>query len=283
MKATKYSLYLIILQLLLLSCETVVEVELPEHEPKLVINAVFNPDSLITVDISASRSAFSSDVHAAVENATVSLYGEEKHLLDLQYIGNGLYQADQKPRAGQYYELKVSAPGYPAASAVSYVPAAPLIKNVRAGTGPEYNDWQGPTVIASFTLEDAPEQENFYYLRVFSPDSTYSGITYNRNVPILSSAPIEHEFSMETRLFFSDKLFNGQLLHLRLNLENSPQQLSYVQVAHITKEYYHYVRMLEKQSYNDNINLVPTPVPNNIVNGMGLFGGYNATTLVIQP
>lgn len=282
MTQIKYPLYFLLLQLLL-SCQTVVEVELPAHEPKLVVNAVLNPDSLFTVDVSASQSAFSNETHTPVENAAVSLYGVEKHQLDLQHIGNGIYQADKNPQAQQYYELKVLAPGYPAASAVSYVPAAPLIKNVRAGVGPVREDWQGSSVIAYFTLEDAPEQENFYYLRVFTPETDHSGETYNRNVSIISSVPIEYEFSMETRLFFSDKLFNGQALRLILNLDNSPQKVTYVQIAHITKEYYHYVRTLEKQSYRDNTSLVPIPVTNNILNGMGLFGGYNATILVIEP
>lgn len=284
MKKIKYRLYFLWCPIFLLwSCETVVEVELPEHEPRLVINAVFNPDSLFTVDVSASRNVFSYDAHLAVEDARVSLYGPEKHLLDLQHVGNGIYQADQKPQALQYYELRVNAPGYPDASAASYVPTEPDISNVKAEVGPVHYDWQGPTVNASFTLADPAEEENFYYLRVFSPDTTFDEIPYERYVNIVSSTPIEFEFDMETRLFFSDRLFNGQALHLRLNLENHPDHITYVQVAHITKEYYQYVRSLEKQSYNETINLTPIPVSNNVLNGMGLFGGCNTRTLFIKP
>lgn len=269
--------------LLLWSCQKVVEVELPEHEPKLVVNAVFNTDSLFTVDVSASQSAFSNDTHTPVEDAVVGLYQAEKHLLDLQHKGNGIYQADQKPEALQYYELKVSAPGYPNAGAVSYIPAEPLIYNVEARRGPVLYDWQGPTVNASFTLEDTPEEENFYYLRVFSPDTSFTEIPYERYVTIISSSPVEYEFSMETRMFFSDKLFDGQALHLTLNLENNPENITYVQLAHITKEYYQYVRTLNTQSYNDSFNLTPIPVSNNIRGGMGLFAGCNVTTLKIKP
>lgn len=284
MKKTKFLLYLLWCPIFLLwSCETVVEVELPEHEPKLVINAVLNPDSLFSVAVSASRSAFSNDEHLQVENAIVSLYGAGKHLFDLRHLGRGIYQADQKPEALQYYEVKVSAPGYPDASAASYVPAEPIIFNVKAETGPVHEDWQGATVNASFTLQDPAEQENFYYLRVFSPDTTFDEIPYERYVSILSSTPIEMEFSMETRLFFSDKLFNGQALQLGLNIENSPDNVTYVQVAHITKEYYQYVRSLKKQSYNDAINLTPVQVSNNIRNGMGLFAGCTVHSMMIKP
>ena len=273
---------MIMLQLLM-SCQTVVEIELPEHEPKLVVNAVFTPDSLFSVDVSASRSAFSEEAYPPIENATVSLYQGKEHVLDLQHKGNGLYQANQKPEALQHYELKVSAPGYPTASAATYIPAAPLISQLRTRLGPTRNDWGGAGVIASFTLMDAPEQENFYYLQIFTPETSHSGIAYNRNVSLISSAPIEYEFAMETRLFFSDKLFNGQALHLSLHLDNNPEQTTYVQVVHITKEYYQYVRTLDKQSYRDNINLVPISVNNNILNGFGLLGAYHATTLAVKP
>lgn len=285
MKKIKNPLYSVFVGLFLLwSCQTEMEVEWPEQEPKLVINAVFNPDSLFTVDVSASKAVFSvEEGFLAVEDARVSLYRAGQHLFDLRHRGNGIYKADQKPEAQQHYELKVSAAGYPDASAVATVPAKPHIYNVKAESGPVLDDWHGPTVNASFILEDAVGEENFYYLQVFTPDTSSDRTPFNRAVTLNSSSPIEHEFSMESRLFFSDKLFNGQALQLRLNLDSKPEQTTYVQVAHITKEYYHYVRTLEKHSYGDDINLSPQAVTNNILNGMGLFAGCNVTTLLIKP
>lgn len=280
----KYSLsFLCCSMLLFWGCQKVMEVELPAHEAKLVLNAVFNTDSLFTVHVSASQSAFSNEAHRPIENATVSLFQSEKHLLDLHYLGDGTYQADQKPEPGQYYALKVQAPTYPGASAAIYMPEEPLLYNIQASRGPVHYDWQGATVNASFTLADAAEEENFYYLRVFTPDTSYDGIPFNKYVRIISSSPIETEFSMETRFFFSDKLFNGKALALKLNVENSPDNTTYIQVAHITKEYFQYVRTLDKQSYNDSFNLTPIPVTNNINNGHGLFGGSTVQTLMIKP
>lgn len=285
MEKIKYPLYSVFVGLFLLwSCQTEMEVEWPEHAPKLVVNAVLNPDSLFTVDVSASKAVFSvEEGYLAVEDARVSLYQAGQHLFDLQHTRNGIYKADQKPETLQHYELRVSAPGYPEASAVAYVPSKPHIYNVKAERGPVLDDWDGPTVNASFTLEDPAEEENFYYLQLYTPATSYSGKPYRKHVYLNSSSPIEHEFSMESRLFFSDKLFNGQALQLRLNLDISPDQTTYVQVAHITKEYYHYVRTLEKHSYGDDINLNPKAVTNNILNGMGLFAGCTVHTMMIKP
>ncbi|WP_160164095.1 DUF4249 domain-containing protein [Nafulsella turpanensis] len=268
--------------LLLWSCQTVVEIDLPEHEPKLVVNAVFNPDSLLTVDVSASQSAFSNNEHQQLENATVSLFQEGKHLLDFPHIGNGIYQAAEKPEALQQYELRVSAAGFPQASAITSVPGQAVIDNLQATVEPARSDWEGTTLNAFFTLKDTPNEENFYYLQAFTPDTTGDGEAFNRYVHLESSSPIEYEFSMETRLFFSDKLFNGEALELKLNLENNPYRTTYVQIAQVTKEYYQYVKTLDKQSYGDNLNLTPVSVSNNIINGMGLFGAYNAQTLTFK-
>lgn len=283
MKNLKYPLILLYHLFLMWSCQTVVEVDLPEHEQKLVINSVFNPDSLFTVDVSASRSVFSSEQsYLHVENATVTLYEGGNFLFNLQHVGNGIYKADQKPEALKFYEIQVSAPGFSSVSASNYVPAEPQVFALNACEGLFNEDWQEQSMNVSFTLDDGPE-ENFYYMQIFTPDTSYESIAYNRNIELISSAPINYEFSMETRLFFSDKLFNGKPLHLTLNLNNSSKAVIYVQVAQITNEYYHYVRTLEKQSYNDNININPLAVTNNIRNGMGLFAGYNFTTLTIDP
>lgn len=268
--------------LLLGGCETVLEVDIPEHEPKLVVNAVFNPDSLFTVDVSASQSAFSNDEHQQLENATVRLFQDGKHLLDLPHIGNGIYQAAEKPEALQQYELRVSAAGFPQATGVTTIPAPAVVYDVQAAPAPASSDGAGPTLNASFTLQDSPNEENFYYLQAFTPDTTWDGEAYRRYVHLEASSPIDYEFSMETRLFFSDKLFNGEALELKLNLENNPYSATYVQVAQITKEYYLYVQTLEKQSYSDNFNVTPTAVTNNILNGMGLSGAYNARTLLFK-
>lgn len=284
LRKTKHILPLLLcLPFLLNSCETVVELELPEHIPQLVINAVINPDSLFTVDVSASRSAFSNDTYQQIDDATVQVYQAGQILFDLQHVGNGVYKADRKPEALQHYELQVSAPGLPGASATSYIPVAPHIREVKASKAPQDPD-NGPSMNLSLLLEDTPEQENFYYIQAYRQDTSYlNKRLYDRYISIDFTAPIEQEFTMEWRYFFSDKLFNGKPLHLALNLENSPEKTTYVQVAHISKEYYEYARTLQKQAGRDDFGNFPTQVTNNIRNGFGLFAGYNATTLAVKP
>ncbi|WP_162427359.1 DUF4249 domain-containing protein [Pontibacter pudoricolor] len=274
---------LLCLLVLLSSCETVVELELPAQEPALVANAVINPDSLFIVDVSSSQSALAVGSHLPVTNAIVQVYQASQHLYTLEHKGSGIYSISQLPQALQHYQLKVEAPGFPTATAATYIPATPAISKLKA-TPVAGTEWDGPSVSASFMLSDTPDQENYYYIQAYTPDTNYSdGQHYNRSVRVKMTVPFEDEFTMEDRYFFSDKLFEGKAVTLRLNLENSPENTTFVRIAHITRDYYEYVRTLDRQSYRDNFATLPEPVTNNIQGGMGLFGGYNAVTLAVKP
>lgn len=282
MREIKFNILLLSL-LLLAGCETVVELDLPDHDPKLVVNSVFNPDSLFTVDLSSSQSVFTDNPYVPVTDATVQVYQGGQLLFDFQHKGDGLYQADTKPEALQHYELRVSAPSHTPVKAESHVPAAALLRDLKASRVPATNV-RDAGILLSFTFGDDPNRENYYYVQAFTPAiSPIDGEAYNRAISIQFINPIKDEFNMENRWFFSDKLFNGQQLPLELFLESSQPEERHVQVAHITKEYYDYVRTLSKQSYRDNFGVTPIPVSSNIRGGMGLFAGYNSVTVKILP
>jgi hypothetical protein len=269
---------------LLTSCETVVELELPDPEPLLVLNSVLNPDSLFTADISASRIIFVNGAHPPLTNAVVRVYQAGQLLEELRHVGQGRYRGTQRPQPLLAYELQASAPGYPAVRASTQLPALPAIRDVKASRGAN-TSFGSATVEAAFVLTDDPAQDNFYYLQTYAPgiDRFNNGRPYNQTVTIVQLTPFETEFSMETRYFFSDRLFRGQAVPFRLRLETSPAQPAYVRVAHMSKSYYDYVRALHRQSYDDDVLPTSTPVPGNIVGGLGLLASYSAATLYIKP
>ncbi|MBC6608152.1 DUF4249 domain-containing protein [Hymenobacter sp. BT188] len=268
----------------LTGCETIVELELPEPEPLLAINSVINPDSVFSVDVSASQSLFAGQAYAPIENAIVEVYQGGQFIGNLQQVSNGRYRSTERPQPLQPYELRVSAPGYPSASATTELPASPELSEISATKVPSL-DSDFTIVEASFVLADDPAQENFYYIQAYTPDIDRfnKNKPYNRSVSINLLSPFEAEFSMETRSFFSDRLFNGQSLRLQFRLENSADKTTYVRVARISKAYYEYVRALKKQSYGDNVLTSPGPVANNIQSGLGLFGSYSASVIAVKP
>jgi hypothetical protein len=270
--------------ILLAGCETVVELNLPEPEPALVINSVLNPDSLFSVDVGANQTIFSNQTYTPVEKATVQVYQDGQYVEELREVSKGRYRGTRRPQELQPYEVRVSAPGYPSARATTEVPAAPVLSEVSATKVPS----SSPGfffVEASLVLADDASHEDFYYIQAYTPDVDRSNNNkpYNRYVSLTLLSPFEAEFGMEARSFFSDRLFNGQPLRLRLRLDNSANVTTYVRVARISQAYYEYVRALDKQSYRDNMLISSAPVANNIQNGLGLLGSYTASTLAIKP
>ncbi|SMB83883.1 hypothetical protein SAMN00120144_0787 [Hymenobacter roseosalivarius DSM 11622] len=281
---TNLQYWLPVLMILLAGCETVVELNLPEPEPTLVINSVLNPDSLFAVDVSANQTIFSNQAYKPVENAAVQVYRAGQYVEELQEVSKGRHRGTRRPQELQPYEVRVSAPGYPSARATTELPAVPVLSEVSATKVPSSSP--GFFIVeASLVLTDVAAQEDFYYVQAYTPDVDRSNNNkpYNRYVSLTLLSPFEAEFSMEVRSFFSDRLFNGQALKLRFRLENSAEKTTYVRVARVSKAYYEYVRALEKQSYGDNILISSAPVANNIQNGLGLLGSYTASTLAIKP
>lgn len=272
---------------LLAACETIVELELPTPEPRLVVNSVVNPDSVFMVEVSANRGALVTQPYTLITEATVQVYQDGQYWGDLTHTGKGRYRSAKFPQALGQYEIKVTAPGFPSASASTTLPALPGITDVKAIPIASTSNSVDPSVEASFVLIDDAAQEDFYYVQAYTPDSSIftDFKSYNRSVSVSFLSPSEEEFSMEDRYFFSDRLFNGQSLPLRLKLDVSHDKTAYVRVAHISKAYYEYVRNLRRQSYADVDPTLagPVTVPNNIQDGFGLFGSYAARVLTIRP
>ncbi len=283
MKSNRYiSAFILVLTLLLSSCDSVVELDLPTHKPQLVVNSVINPDSLFTVDVSASRSPFVNGSHKQLSDATVQVYQAGQLRYSLKHVGNGIYKADHKPLALQHYELRVSAPGFPNARTQNFIPAQPRLTDLRASKV-NYTSDNGPTRNLSFTLDDAAGQENYYLIQAYTPDTSYADHKpYKRAVNLGFVSPIQEEFTMEARYFFSDKLIDGQQTKFTISIAYVPNRTIYFHVTQITKEYYEYARTLNKQAAGDDFGKTPTPVANNVQGGMGLFAGYHAFKIALK-
>ncbi len=283
----KYISLVLLLPILwvLIACERVIELDYPPHTPKLVVNGLINPDSALAIELSASQNAFSNQEHELVENATVKVFKNGIHFLNLEHTGKGIYRSDIKPEAGHRYELQATAPGYPAIKATTYIPVPAALHEVHPTVGPPSSSGstREPTTNVSFVLSDPAAEENFYLMRFFTVDSSrFFKVAFLRDISLNESIPVAPEFWMGSSSFYSDRLFNGQALRFMFNLGNRPDRVTYITVGHISKDYYHYMRTVGKQSQGDNTNIQPVQVSNNIEGGIGLFAGYNSFTLELK-
>ncbi|SIR08468.1 DUF4249 domain-containing protein [Pontibacter lucknowensis] len=263
---------------LLLGCERVLPLDMPDPAPRLVLNSMFQPDSLWQVELTASQGITSSQEYEGVQYATVQVLQGDRLVETLTHTGNGIYRSRQAyPAAYTHYRIIASAPGYPTAEGAGHAPDKPKTDGVQARMIASPDNPGGAAVSLSLQLEDRPGQANYYYIRGYSRAIDASGRPYLEPVSLTSRSSL-FEFSLGSRWFFSDKLFDGITRQLDLYYNTYPGQEVQVEIAQLSADYYQYAQTLYKQSYKDNILTQPVGVHGNIKNGFGIFAGYHVQT-----
>ncbi|HUH32359.1 MAG TPA: DUF4249 domain-containing protein, partial [Daejeonella sp.] len=262
--------------------------ELPREEPQLVVNAVFNVDSLVKVDLSESKPVNgSSNSFTAVENASIEVFKNSASLGFLKYKGKGQYFSETSlPNVpGAEYSLKVRASGFDDAEAAEILPAVPVIGDLRLIPGSQNNSTY-KSYTGTFTLNDAPE-DNFYFLRVWQIDkNNFKSLVYASLKNNLGQ--FEHNGMMSGGAYlFDDKSFNGKSIALEFDLiqgfytnDEGKYKLMF-ELLNTGKAYFNYQYDVRKKSGGSSIfNPEKSPVSNNIKSGLGIFAPYNSATLI---
>jgi hypothetical protein len=268
-------------------CETVIEIELPVEKPRLVVNSVFNADSLLTVNVTKSR-ASSEPGHdfEKVENASVEVFKNKKSLGYLIYAGKGNYRSTStflnEPNAE--YSLKVQAAEFETAESNEILPAMPVISSIATIPDNQNNLSSYKKYKNRFNLQD-PAESNTYFIRAWL-------VNQNGNKSVLKASlknelgqfsPLRSE-SLEINVF-NDESFNGKELTIELDYQayigygDKGNYSILVEVAGIPKSYFDYLYSVARQ-FEDIPLLEPKnlPLANNIKNGLGIFAPYNVAS-----
>ena len=277
------------------SCTQIVEVELPEHDPRLAIHILmFSQDAEAEVLVSNSRSVLSSEAFSVFPDAAVML--SNVGMPTFEYSGNKGRHYAVLPEgwavAGRSYTLEVQQEPYPMASSEQTMPDEPKILSAAVepdgALGPEGERLDEITI----EVEDAPG-EHYYALQArletkqvdFFGDTVIQGypIYMETNDPILSYASIEGI----SALLCSDDAFNSSTYRFlaytyeQLPVEEENRWLS-VRVISLSRDAFLYLRSLQQYRDSDgNPFAEPVTVHSNISDGYGIFGlGHTATLRV---
>ena len=288
--------------LLLAGCETTVDVDLPEHEPRLVANSLFMPDSLWRVRVTESKSIRNTNARfEPVDDATVEILQDGRVLGTLAFesdaAGPGLYASRTLcPRAGQTYTLRIAAPGFEPVEAEGRVPdsAAFTLAARRLDNTSHYEE---PAEI-DVALADPAAAKNYYALSVdiLVRDQVRPGDeprTLRQHVPFSSSDPVLRENAAFGEAFedgeanyrialFSDATFDGQTRRLTIRPSvyyggSGIQEIRFaVSLTALSPDAYEYLRSeaLADRS-DDNPFAEPVEVFSNVHGGLGVFAGTN--------
>ncbi|MFP4096564.1 MAG: DUF4249 domain-containing protein [Cyclobacteriaceae bacterium] len=265
---------------LLSACFETIEMDFPAHQPRPVINALFTPDSVWQVDVTTSKSLNYEDAYDTIPNATIEIFEGDIRVDSLIYLGGTTYRSsqDRKPREGEEYTLRFSAPGYPDCYATDRVPVLPEMEFISLDTvaaNPMFYLY-GEKVVVTVLIKDRPEP-NFYYTNVFDFSRGSIGFQNSYHNPPISAI----EFGY--RKVFSDQVFNGKNHRLIFDYENFNDGETFIDIGIVSGSYFRYAKDYEEHLY-DQLEMLATPsdVYSNVEGGFGIFAAYYSLTFRVR-
>ena len=288
------------------ACEQVIAPDLPEHTPRLVLNAFFTADGAWTARVGRSVGILEprpSPDRPAVADAAVELLAGDRVIEELEFDQVAKVYVAQKSimETGATYALQVSAPGFATVRAMDAIPRS-VPTSVRS-----YRTNRGEFTI-EVEIQDPPGKANYYQISLYQVltgrgATRYEGILSTKDPSILADnsvdeSPLEEEsFSVEAP-FFKDSLFDGRTHEIELTYggvaelrddggpgaggdadgQRSSREI-HLQVLYISAAYYEYLKTALLHDYTlDNPFAEPLNVYSNVDNGYGIFAGYSSYT-----
>jgi hypothetical protein len=287
--------------LVLSGCESVVDVQAPAHEPRLVPQGFFSTDSLWSVWVSQSVAYTSAETPGFVEDAEVTLWKDGAFIARFQPADSGRYDASGPlPDRGVAYAIRVEAPDRMAVEGIDSLPPFPLL----AGLETRFSDPGNAApadrkrLEATIVLDDPPGPNRYgvLVLQARLREDRRTG-TYTLFPPALfpfesddvALSPNEWAFltlgpTSYLEAFFTDEAFQGGRHPFSLSIlyDAPPAQAEVVVhrafavvVLSVSEAFYSYWTTARKQALaNENPFAEPLRVGSNMSGGMGVFAGF---------
>lgn len=283
--------------ILLSSCETVVDMKLPEQPPKMVVNSFFTPDSIIMLHLSKSQFVLKNEELKPITDGEISLFENGNFIGKFTHINKGFYYLPGFfPKTNTQYTLNAVSSGIKSVEAKETIPNKPIINRVEISSsyfeGENYKDF-------IVYIQDNANEENYYMVDLFGKryDYVYDTLTFDiidsveiyERVFFTSQDLVFQEQGASSQAIISDKIFNGSIYPLRLSVNaynfDEYSNMGYfemtIQLKQVSKAYAQYVLSYSKNRYSDPFSQ-PVQVFSNITNGFGIFGGYASDTLKVK-
>jgi hypothetical protein len=248
--------YLLLLFLGALSCTEKVDLELDDIESRLVIEAALsNTTGYQFIRITRSGSYFDATRAEPVSGAEITIT-DGSNTFDYRESSAGRYFSVDEiagvPGTTYYLEARIEGETY---TATSTMPPAPVIDSIK------------------FELDE--EEQNYYFVKVYSQEDPRPGNYYFWGVYLDN---IYMTNSILKLYFASDNLINGSYLNgLKVQILKARRgNWVTLQMASITKEFYNYcIAIMRETLYTeDPFQAAPANIQGNISNGA--FGFFQA-------
>ena len=289
-------------------CEKEINLDIEITKQKLVVNSIFNRDSLWRLDLSTSQDIFKrggeirgiSDANVVIKdskNDTIPLIASAA----LSTSGNAVYISTMrsKPKIGETYSLEIDYNGFDRIIAQNTVPNPVVIRKF------ERSDSTSIEMInnigLSIEFEDNIASEDYYHIEMMARIQYNDTVDpFSIDLEMNSTNPII-ENDNPFYFIFNDRSFNGETYTIALNArarvggEEFDEMLEMPSEVPSSLAIILFFTKLSRDLYRYNISygnyvetegtpfaLQPPQVLSNIENGFGIFGAYTTTIDSIQ-
>jgi len=267
--------------------ETVIDLDIPPHEPVLVLNGLLDTDTNAQIIISHSVGAFSGGRPSFITDANVLLYKDDQFidslLLDMTnlvyvhytdaIISDSLpmyyYKSDYIPDNNSTYRVEVNHSDYNSISAETFIPDDITVYNIDVDTTTNEDK-----IGLAFSFDDNANQQNYYRLKLFSSctkeweneDGDIEEWGFRGDTRFMSNDPsfpgdIPFEgYTFEgNHVVFTDALFNGQqktiTLDVILDLKYADCDTVIIRFSTFSDDTYSYYNSLGDHSEKGELNI----------------------------
>jgi len=302
----KSSFFFCFICLFLFACEREIELDLPEQQ-KLVILSNFAKDSIFRLQLSTTRAITNSnDQISYPEQAVIKLFEDDNYIEDLtfQYANtvnfNGpFYFSTHTAKEESKYTIEAEVTDFPIATAHNTIPSYHPIEQFELIASTSRQAPQDPDIIdyqlsANFKIAPTGGEQMYFHMRAFQHIDFYS---------IINNDTIYERFgSFELDPMISNDINHLDLLHesgILLNstiFEDHPEGIKLdfflsifpvlerkspivIELRRVSEDYYLFHKTVGEQEVSNLAeSLLATQsvmIHNNIIGGIGYFGGYN--------
>ena len=286
----------------LAGCEKMVEFDVEEVTPKVVI--VSRPDADSTVQVRLTYSRFFLDNHAfrTITDADVRLFANGMQISP-DSAGDGNYYFNCRPQPGDSMALQVLAPGHDLVEAGTIVPSAPDFEVLEA-----LYDSLTRTCHVKVRIND-PKGSNYYQVsfEMWTVRHNNGNADDTVLVPIWISSE-DMVFTDATsldymldggqtyvsgrKLSFSDALFDGKAYTMEFEVWEMFMDMGagildpvfpiQVQLTALTRDRYQYDRTLKQSYEQEDFLSEPIQIFTNVKGGIGIFASATAKKIPVK-
>ena len=294
---------LILISIIISSCvKDLKKFDVDNEDPKIVLNALVNPDSLMKIHVTQTIGALEEEKMKILNNAIVEVYQNDNLIETLDEYENGFYfDPGFYAMEGEKYRVVVQVPGFETVFSDIEIQHRPVISKIDTSSIYFYdgfyynNEFQ---VVVNF--EDDRSGKNYYMIEL--RDENYFSTSFRTHDPKAELAIdygvyqvyMDDEYgTWGSKMVFSDKLISSDNANFKFQLmlgyyypdyETDSIETFYITLSEISEDFYYYLRSMSIYSEDEFENFFVEKVTlfSNVNNGIGMVATLASSTYILE-